>query len=394
MRQLVYSKRHFALLVLVFGIVAFKSHALEIESIEIIDLGTLPGDQRSNARDINDEGIIVGESINGSDIKPFIYRRDAMRELPILTESDTGRAYAINNHGRVVGSVGKDGFVYRGVIWEAGRVRNLGVDPSIGDFSYANDINDDGLIAGNIGLGAVVWRSRGSSGFPPFTRITDPSLSGGPQALRASGINHLGQIAGTNDRTDTAFRWRAGTYETLLTGPVVDEYAFGINGAGKVVGTVTYRSEGTTTQRAALWPIPDELQDLATLGGGSSVAYDINNQDIVVGSSKTVADTNMAFVWHEDFGMLPLGTLGGDNSQAFAINVRGNIVGYSETAEGEQHATLWLVTYSPRILIPWLSFENLACFPFITCPSPYTWLVLIIVFAIVPLAIIARVRFK
>ncbi|MEP4546693.1 MAG: DUF3466 family protein [Saccharospirillum sp.] len=394
MRQWVYSKRHFALLVLVLGIVAFKSHALEIESIEIIDLGTLPGDQHSNARDINDEGVIVGESINGTDVKPFIYRRDTMRELPILTESDTGRAYAINNHGRVVGIVGKDGFAYRGVIWEAGRVRNLGVDPGFGDFSYARDINDDGLIAGNIGLNAVVWRSTGTSGFPPFTRITDPGLSEGPQALSAHGINRLGQVAGTNHRTDTAFRWRAGTYETLPIGPVVDEYAFGINNAGKVVGIATYVSDGSATQRAALWPRPDELVDLATLGGSSSIAYDINGQDIVVGYSKTVADTNMAFVWHEDFGMLPLGTLGGDNSQAFAINARGNIVGYSETAEGERHATLWIVTYSPRLLIPWLSLENLACFPFITCPSPYTWLALIIVFAIAPLVIVALVRYR
>lgn len=394
MRQWVYLTRHLALLVLVFGIVVFKAHALEIESIEIIDLGTLPGDRGSSASDINNEGIIVGGSSNGTGTKPFIYRRDTMRELPMPAESDFGRANAINNNGRVVGRVGKYGYGYRGVIWEAGRVRYLGEDPGIGDFSIARDINDDGLIAGNIGLGAVVWRSTGSSGFPPFNRITDPGLSDGPQALSVHGINHLGQVAGTNDRTDTAFRWRAGTYETLLSGPVVDEYGFGINNAGKVVGTAIFDSEGSISRRAALWPIPDELRDLGTLGGVSSVAYGINGQDIVVGSSKTAADTDMAFVWHEDFGMLPLGTLGGDYSKAFAINARGNIVGYSVTAEGERHATLWLVTYSPRIRIPWLSFENLACFPLVTCPSPYAWLALIIVFAIVPLVIITRVRFK
>jgi probable HAF family extracellular repeat protein len=90
------------------------------------------------------------------------------------------------------------------------------------------------------------------------------------------------------------------------------------------------------------------------LGGGKSVAADINNKDQVVGGALTADGKTHAFLWTlgpDEKGVIQdLGTLGGDNSFALAINEAGQIVGWAETGEfyNEQasvrpvrHAFLW-----------------------------------------------------
>jgi probable HAF family extracellular repeat protein len=90
------------------------------------------------------------------------------------------------------------------------------------------------------------------------------------------------------------------------------------------------------------------------LGGGKSVAADINNKDQVVGGALTEDGNTHAFLWTlgpDEKGVIrDLGTLGGDNSFALAINEAGQVVGWAETGESysEQgvvrpvrHAFLW-----------------------------------------------------
>jgi probable HAF family extracellular repeat protein len=90
------------------------------------------------------------------------------------------------------------------------------------------------------------------------------------------------------------------------------------------------------------------------LGGGKSVAADINNKDQVVGGALTAEGKTHAFLWTlgpDEKGVIrDLGTLGGDNSFALAINEAGQVVGWAETGEfyNEQasarpvrHAFLW-----------------------------------------------------
>lgn len=81
------------------------------------------------------------------------------------------------------------------------------------------------------------------------------------------------------------------------------------------------------------------IVDLGTLGGGSAVAWDINDRGQVVGYAATAEGESHAFLW-EAGRMTDLGTLGG-RSEAYAINDWGHIVGVSETPGGREHAVLW-----------------------------------------------------
>lgn len=83
------------------------------------------------------------------------------------------------------------------------------------------------------------------------------------------------------------------------------------------------------------------LQDLGTLGGDSSVAYDLAGNHKVVGVSRTASGELRAFVWTAaSQSMQDLGTLGGNFSVAYAVNGFDQIVGQSTTASGEFHAFL------------------------------------------------------
>jgi probable HAF family extracellular repeat protein len=67
--------------------------------------------------------------------------------------------------------------------------------------------------------------------------------------------------------------------------------------------------------------------DLGTLGGTSSYAADINNSNVVVGWSETLAGTTHAFRWSAASGLTDLGTLPGDRlSRAIAI-LDGDVAG-------------------------------------------------------------------
>ncbi len=113
-------------------------------------------------------------------------------------------------------------------------------------------------------------------------------------------------------------------------------HALAINEKGQVVGFFETRFPNGEAGpfHAFLWE-NGTLIDIGSLGGGSTVAYAINNRGQVVGRSGT-----RAFLW-EDGIMRDLGTLGGSFSLAQAINDKGEIAGLSENARGQEDAFLW-----------------------------------------------------
>jgi probable HAF family extracellular repeat protein len=85
------------------------------------------------------------------------------------------------------------------------------------------------------------------------------------------------------------------------------------------------------------------VTNLGNLGGtGGNLPFDINNQGSVVGVSTLPDDTTShAFLWTQDNGIKDLGTLPGDLlSVAYGINSEDQVVGTSIDAEGDARAFL------------------------------------------------------
>ncbi|NEN93400.1 MAG: DUF3466 family protein [Okeania sp. SIO3H1] len=84
-----------------------------------------------------------------------------------------------------------------------------------------------------------------------------------------------------------------------------------------------------------------DLTNLGTLGGGISVAKDINDSAQIVGYSINDIGQKQAFVWNLKEGMQDIGTIGNDSSCAYSINDYGQVVGYSVSDCGQRRAFIW-----------------------------------------------------
>jgi len=109
----------------------------------------------------------------------------------------------------------------------------------------------------------------------------------------------------------------------------------GITSQFTVLG-LSLQDVGLTDQQGFFWD-GGAMYPVDHLGGGASLAADLNNQDQVVGGALTAEGNTHAFLWTlgpDKKGIIQdLGTLGGDNSMALAINEAGQVVGWAETGD-------------------------------------------------------------
>lgn len=166
------------------------------------DLGTLGG-PNSHAISVNDNGVIVGWSqvdfnigaFGIPDLHPTMWVNGVPTRLPDLGGS-VSLAISVNNDGTTVGqSFLADDSAFYAVIWQKGKLRNLG---AVGDdvLSGASSINKWGDVVGfsitmSFASRAFLWRK----GVMTDLNTLIPANSG--WVLQSAGhINDVGQIVG------------------------------------------------------------------------------------------------------------------------------------------------------------------------------------------------------
>ncbi|TCO46513.1 hypothetical protein [Actinocrispum wychmicini] len=310
----------------------------------IVDLGMLPGDTDSSAVAINDGGVIVGSSTNGT-------RRRAVRwstggtitDLGVPAGDTSSSASGVNAGGVVVGYSSRPAappyppyvLVYQPVRWAPdGTMTVLPLLPGT-TTGMARGINDAGVVVGNSGSFPVRWEIDGT--------ITKLPLSGSGSA-QGDHINNHDVVAGwaaiSSPSNQHAARWANGGFTDLgtLSGDS-NSWTEGINDAGVVVGF----SYPTDAERAVRWTVGGVIQQLPSLaGGGSGRANGINDSGAIVGyDGPYLGSYRHAVRWNTDGTITDLGTLSGSvDSRAQGVNAGGEIVGVSFVS-GKSHAVRW-----------------------------------------------------
>lgn len=304
----------------------FATHAFRVKKGKVTDLGALPGGDVSQGLWISENGLIAGWSQNG-EIDPLV---DGFTEL-------------------------------RGVLWQSGRIVDLGTLPGGGYESLAAAVNNRGQVAG-FALNTVPDPCS-LIGFPTQTRgflwqdgvMEDIGTLGGPDA-NAELINDRGQIAGASYTSSInpatgcpevhPFLWHNGSMLDLgtLGGTFADVRA--LNQRGQVAGFSNLA--GDLTSHPFLWN-RRHLVDLGTLGGDSGLTNWINDLGDVVGKADLpgpAPQLHDAVLWRNG-RTIDLGVLPGDScSNAYYVNSLGQVVGTSESLDlclvpTGQHAFLW-----------------------------------------------------
>lgn len=310
------------------------------------DLGTLTGGNYSAAFAINNHGQIVGYSTSNSGNRAFLWQSGSMNSLGVLPGGGDSVAIDINNSGQIIGrSDSSNGS--RAFLWQSGSMSNLGLLSGASGQSAANAINDAGQIAGSSSTSggtshAFLWQSGSMTDLGSFPNgFVDQSVG--------SGINSLGEVVGWSGGTDAyhSFSWKNGILTQVVV-PALAGYgdqAIAVNSAGQIVG-IRYVSVGNIGVgfRAYLWQ-SGLTSDLGALTTNSvDEATSINNSGQVVGFDNVGANYR-AFLWDSQNGIQDLNSLVADTGGmilqfAQDINDLGQIVGSGIYADGATHAFL------------------------------------------------------
>lgn len=196
--------------------------------------------------------------------------------------------------------------------------------PSGAGFADAYALNDEGWVVGYGNFTgnneAFLWRD---GVMQPLGRLPGAYTSGG------SGINQSGQVAGSS--STQPFLWQGGVMQPLPGGTSY-AHANAINNAGTVVGD----ADG----RAVIWQNGQmqTLPKLPTLSG--SIAIDISETGVVVGSGYTSQYTSQAWRWSNgQLTQLSSGSARG--AGATSVNDLGNAAGFVELGGNLDQAARW-----------------------------------------------------
>jgi probable HAF family extracellular repeat protein len=259
-------------------------------------------------------------------------------DLGTLPGEQTSDAFAISSNGFVAGTAeAPPGGFNHAFFWSASNgMVDLGL-LNANDFeSFGYGVNDSGSVVGQSGISGFLWTETGGM----VDLGTLGSTEGGTIAY---GINNLGQVIGgstlADNVTEHAFLWSATNgMEDLGTLGGNDSLALAINDSGQVAG-FSYLSDNKTFH-AFIWTQENGMVDLGSLGGTQSVGLAENSLGMVTGYTTTTSGAYLSFVWDALHGMKSLGSTGSASTTTTGINDSSQIVGYW-TVGPHQTALLW-----------------------------------------------------
>jgi probable HAF family extracellular repeat protein len=156
------------------------------------DLGPLLGGANPIARDVNNQGVIVGTGYIASApiVRAFVLDHGAVTQLPDLG-GDWCDAFAINDSGQIAGACNDATGTQRAVRWDNGTITNLSPDAA----ATATGINAAGQVSGyTLGFGrpgrAFVWHDG---------LAIDLGVFPGSNNAQAWAINDLGVVSGVSE---------------------------------------------------------------------------------------------------------------------------------------------------------------------------------------------------
>ena len=210
---------------------------------QMTDLGALSGQVVSEARAINNTGLIAGKS----NIFPVVWEYDPanpgrpprIRQLPIPAGFFAATTTAINDSGDVVGYAGSPNIDSHSILWRDGMAIDLGVWPG-GHYSVANGVNDlgqiigTGTVSGNNLDHALMWTVDGGGGGIPCEdlrsfQVRCKATGGGGHKLQARLIltdtSHSGkQVVMTVDGDPTPVTIKGDRAQLSLNNPALGEH--------------------------------------------------------------------------------------------------------------------------------------------------------------------------
>lgn len=307
------------------------------KAVTVQDLGTLGGDA-SFAFDINDFDHVVGIARNGSDENAvFLFHGGAMDTTPLSASTTT---LGVNINSVVAGCVvASDGVVYPSVFNAPANTTTI-----LGSFGgsffgfngSATGINIHGKVAG------YSYLPNGDRHAFLFDGAGMLDING-PRSHNsyANALNDNGVVVGDSDRGPWQYVTNGATTYLRPFG-TANATARSINSVGEIVGAY-FNSSGQ--QHAFLF----SNGVYVSISGTNSFAYDINDKQQVVGTfnppalCSSCSPVQHAFKWENgtlvDLNALAIGS-GWVLAIATANNNVGSIVGYG-THNGETHAFLF-----------------------------------------------------
>jgi probable HAF family extracellular repeat protein len=307
----------------------------------IVDLGTLPGGDFSQAGFVSNSGIVAGMSTVHDGTQHAVIWGGPLR-MDIGAPGLNSFAFGINEKGQVLiqgESSAKDphnenfcaygtGLKCLAFLWQRGVMTQL---PTLGgNNSTVGNINNRGEMVG------IAENSTLDPACPAGVSVSGT----GPQVLDFEAV-----IWGPKEGDIRELRPLAG--DTVGMGIWINEGGQAVGASGTCANTnLPPLAFGP---HAVLWEKDGSPRDLGNLGSTAlNMALSINNQGDVTGTSSLTETSSPAggihaFLWTSQAGkMRDLGTLAGDvASVGQGINDAGDVVGTSFDAEGNPRAFLW-----------------------------------------------------